>query len=32
MTYLNKIKKINQPYLIAELGINHNGKISLAKK
>ena len=32
MTYLNKIKKINQPYLIAELGINHNGQISLAKK
>lgn len=32
MAFLNKIKKIKQPYLIAELGINHNGRISLAKK
>ena len=32
MAFLNKIKKIKQPYLIAELGINHNGQISLAKK
>ena len=33
-SYLNKIfKKLNTPtYFIAEIGVNHNGKISLAKK
>ena len=25
MSYLNKIVRRKQPYLIAELGINHNG-------
>ena len=28
----NKIISSNRPYIIAELGINHNGKIKLAKK
>ena len=28
----NKILKANKPYIIAEIGINHNGKIKLAKK
>ena len=32
MTYINKISKQQYPYLIAELGINHNGKMSIAKK
>ena len=27
-----KIKKMKRPYLIAEIGINHNGNLSLAKK
>ena len=33
-SYLNKnFKKLNTPtYFIAEIGVNHNGKISLAKK
>ena len=26
------MKKINKPYLIAEIGINHNGDINIAKK
>ena len=29
MTFLKKENKI---YIIAEIGVNHNGKISLAKK
>ena len=29
---ISKIKKLNRPYLIAEIGINHNGDIKLAKK
>ena len=32
MTYLDKILTQKYPYLIAELGINHNGKMSIAKK
>ena len=28
----NKIIKLNKPYIIAEIGINHNGRINLAKK
>ena len=32
MSYLNKLSKQKQPYLIAELGINHNGNMSIAKK
>ena len=28
----NKILKANKPYIIAEVGINHNGQIKLAKK
>ncbi len=32
MSYLNKLSNQKQPYLIAELGINHNGNISIAKK
>lgn len=32
MSYLNKIVRKKQPYLIAELGINHNGNMALAKK
>ena len=32
MSYINKFSIHSQPYLIAELGINHNGNISLAKK
>ena len=28
----NKIIKQNKPYIIAEIGINHNGRINLAKK
>ena len=31
MSYLNRFLKEKQPYLIAELGINHNGKVSIAK-
>ena len=27
----NKILKANKPYIIAEVGINHNGQIKLAK-
>ena len=27
-----KIVNSKKPYIIAEIGINHNGKISLAKK
>ena len=26
------MKKLNRPFLIAEIGINHNGSIKLAKK
>lgn len=32
MSYLDRILNQKQPYLIAELGINHNGRISVAKK
>ena len=27
-----KIKKLKQPFMIAEIGINHNGSVKLAKK
>ena len=27
-----KLKKLKQPFMIAEIGINHNGSINLAKK
>ena len=30
--FFNEIKKMNSPYLIAEIGINHNGDIVNAKK
>ena len=30
--FINKIAKAKNPYLIAEIGINHNGDISLAKE
>ena len=29
---MNKIIKRKKPFLIAEIGINHNGSIKLAKK
>jgi sialic acid synthase SpsE len=32
MKFYNKIKKLNRPYIIAEIGSNHNGSLSLAKK
>lgn len=32
MSYIDKFSTNTNPYLIAELGINHNGKISVAKK
>ena len=28
----SKFKNLKKPYLIAEIGINHNGSIKLAKK
>ena len=28
----SKFKKLKKPYLIGEIGINHNGSIKLAKK
>ena len=28
----SKFKKLKKPFLIAEIGINHNGSIQLAKK
>lgn len=30
--FFNKIEKMEEPYLIAEIGINHNGNIEVAKK
>jgi len=30
--FLKKITDINEPYLIAEIGINHNGDMNIAKK
>ena len=30
--FFNKIADINEPYLIAEIGINHNGDMNIAKK
>ena len=30
--FFNKIKKMNGAYLIAEIGINHNGDMNMAKK
>jgi len=30
--FINKIKKMKEAYLIAEIGINHNGDINIAKK
>ena len=32
MSYIDKFSTNARPYLIAELGINHNGKMSIAKK
>ena len=32
MGYINKFLKQKQPYLIAEIGINHNGSLSIAKR
>ena len=32
MTFLKKYKKLKQPYIIAEIGANHNGSLALAKK
>ena len=32
MSYIDKFSIHSQPYLIAELGINHNGKTPIAKK
>ena len=32
MGYLDKFSIHSHPYLIAELGINHNGKMSIAEK
>ena len=32
MKFYNKIKKLNRPYIIAEIGANHNGSLALAKK
>ena len=29
---MNEIKKINEPFIIAEIGANHNGNLELAKK
>ena len=30
--FFKKIADINEPYLIAEIGINHNGDMNIAKK
>ena len=30
--FLKKIEDVNEPYLIAEIGINHNGDMNIAKK
>jgi len=30
--FLNKIQSLQEPYLIAEIGINHNGDLNIAKK
>ena len=30
--FVEKIKDKKQPYVIAEIGINHNGSVSLAKE
>ena len=30
--FLKKIEEANEPYLIAEIGINHNGDMNIAKK
>jgi len=30
--FLDKIKSMQEPYLIAEIGINHNGDLDIAKK
>jgi len=32
MNFLKKIKKLKYPYIIAEIGANHNGDMELAKK
>lgn len=32
MKFYNKIKKLGRPYIIAEIGANHNGSLKLAKK
>ena len=32
MSYIDKFSIHSKPYLIAELGINHNGKMPIAKK
>ena len=32
MSLFNKIKNKKYPYIIAEIGINHNGDMSLAKE
>ena len=30
--FFDKLKRMDEPYLIAEIGINHNGNIDIAKK
>ena len=32
MNFYNKIKKLDRPYIIAEIGANHNGSLTLAKR
>ena len=32
MNFYKKIKNLGRPYIIAEIGANHNGSILLAKK
>ena len=30
--FFEKVNSMNEPYLIAEIGINHNGELDIAKK
>ena len=32
MNFYNKIKKLDRPYIIAEIGANRNGSLTLTKR